>query len=197
MVWWCSRMSTTDEPVPCPACARPNRPGAPRCSSCGELLPGGLDAAGSQPFAAEASEPGSAEVTASALSRHASTLLDLDDLEATIPLYRRMLHSDPDSTVAFDQLEALYRTGAHWANLAELYAHVASRTTVPARKPGLHERAAVLAEERLGDQVLAIHHYEQMVALVPDHPTAFAALERLYQAVGDDAKLAALRGSRG
>jgi tetratricopeptide (TPR) repeat protein len=190
-------MSTTDDTVLCPACARPNRPSAPRCSSCGELMPGGAGAADTPPFAADASEPGSADVTASALSRHASTLLELGDLEATIPLYRRMLQSDPDSTVAFDQLEALYRTGARWTELAELYAHVASCTAVPARKPGLHERAAVLAEERLADQALAIHHYERLRALAPDHPTAFGALARLYQAVGDEAKLAALRGARG
>jgi len=130
------------------------------------------------------------------LRRHSSSLLDFSDLEATIPLFRRMLDHDPDSTVAFDQLEALYRTGALWADLAELYAHVASRTAAPARKAELHERAAVLAEQWLHDQALAIRHYEQLRALVPDHAAALVALERLYLALGDTDKLAMLRAAR-
>ena len=189
-------MPTPPEPVVCPACARPNPRGAPRCSRCGELLPGAVEPARSPELGADDGAPGSADVTTSALSRHASTLLDLDDLEATIPLYRRMLDHDPESTVAFDQLETLYRTGARWADLAALYQQVASRTAVEARKPELHERAAKIGEEKLGDRELAIRHYEQLRALAPDHPTAAGELERLYRAVGDEVKLASLRSSR-
>ena len=189
-------MPTPADTVLCPSCARPNAASAPRCSRCGELLPAGVEDACGPPPKVDASDAGTAEVSPSALRRHASSLLGVDDLAASIPLFLRMLQADPDNTLAFDQLEALLRTGGRWVELLHLYKDVASRSAVLERKAQLLERAAVLGEERLGDQMLAIQHYEQLRALVPDHRTAFGALERLYQAIGDDDKLAALRSSR-
>jgi hypothetical protein len=189
-------MPTPEDTVLCPSCARPNAASAPRCARCGELLPAGVEDACGPPPKADADDAGTAEVSASALRRHASSLLGVDDLAATIPLYLRMLQADADNAMAFDQLEALFRTSGRWVDLLHLYMDVAARSTVLERKARLLERAAALGEERLGDAMLAIQQYEQLRALVPDHRAAFDALERLYQAIGDDEKLAALRSSR-
>lgn len=166
--------------IRCPGCGEPCADGAAQCRKCGASLRAGERA----PTSAARPSPagpgaGTAEVTSSALTRHASSLLDVGDLESTIPLYRRMVERDPNNTVALEQLEALYRSAARWTELVELWSFVAERATSPARLQELLGKMAAVYEQRLGDRPAAIDCLERVLALAPDDPTALAALARL------------------
>jgi len=173
-------MTEPNDAIRCPSCGQPSAAGAPRCRSCGAPLGSAEPAA---PVSARRSPAGpgagTAEVTSSALTRHASSLLDVGDLESTIPLYRRMVERDPNNTVALDQLEALYRSAARWQDLVELWSYVADCATSPARLQELLGKMAALHEQRLGDPGAAIACLERILAIAPDDPATLASLERL------------------
>jgi len=103
-------------------------------------------------------------------------------------LFARALHEYPADRDALTELESLAEALDAWDKLVQLLGAVAPKAKVPAIAHGLWERAAQLADDRLGDQAGAVAAWEKIVAAAKpssqEAMRAYDALDRLYEALG-------------
>jgi tetratricopeptide (TPR) repeat protein len=92
-----------------------------------------------------------------------------------------LLALDPRAEDAFASLERLYRADARWPELLDAYRRHVATAPVESRA-AIWLAIASLCEETLGDRTQAMAAYREVERLVPDHPSALAALTRLYEA---------------
>src|SRR6185295_16401763 len=91
---------------------------------------------------------------------------------------------DPADARVHQELERLYRQEQQWHELAHLYELQIARATAVDERALLTFRLGAIWD-RLGDIDKAVESYRSVVAIVPDHAEALAALARLSELVGD------------
>ena len=132
------------------------------------------------------------------------TLEDLEDADARIEALQRVALIEEgylgQSAAAFDSLAEAFRLSDgsvelenelsrlaeeldHHAAFADLLAEVVDRA--PDRAAAIHLRIAELAETKLEDLPRAIAEHRDVLDVDPENGAALAALERLYERVGD------------
>lgn len=105
----------------------------------------------------------------------------LDDPGAAFQTLARALAEDPAHEETVAGLERLARALQNYDELAAVYeARIAEAPSIEL-KLALHQRAAIVHEECLGNVEGAVAHYRAMLDLDPRHLDAVTALERLYQ----------------
>ena len=117
-----------------------------------------------------------------------------DGLEAAsraAALFERCLDDAPGTTEAFEALKAIHETASDWKGLAQSYRRMLERLPADApaaEKHKLWSGLGDLALERLHDRKLAVTAYEQATALEPGDVPRQAALARMYETLGPDAR---------
>ncbi len=108
----------------------------------------------------------------------------LDHQQAAAAL-EQVLAIDPAQENAITALIRHLRAIDRWEDVATQYERHIKLVTDPARRKSLIlEHAKVLAEQ-IGSPERAIHAYEQVLELEPEHPGALEALARLRESSGD------------
>jgi len=110
------------------------------------------------------------------------------DAVQAVACHRRTLEALP---TYLPSLRALGRAGLAQGQIGEAAAALARElelATVPETRAGLHYRLGEL-HESAGEAELAIADYREATATLPGYAPALAALERLYRARGDHARL--------
>jgi tetratricopeptide (TPR) repeat protein len=110
-------------------------------------------------------------------------------------LLERCLDEAPDMTIAFEDLEALYKAAADWKALAQGYRRMIKR--LPADAPrafqlGLWTRLGDIAIKRLHDRKVALAAFEAAAALDPGDATRQETLAHLYELSGPDSRQQAI-----
>jgi tetratricopeptide (TPR) repeat protein len=104
-----------------------------------------------------------------------------------------LLALDPTHDAALSSLARHYRALERWDDAAALYERHERVLHDPPRKLALLLQRARLLADQLNAPDRAIHAYEQVLVLVPEHPQALEALARLRESAGDaGAALAAI-----
>ncbi|HET9596897.1 MAG TPA: tetratricopeptide repeat protein, partial [Anaeromyxobacteraceae bacterium] len=115
----------------------------------------------------------------------------LSDAAAAVKWFEAVRRLDPAGAPrALAGLDRLYRAAANHAALASVLESEAS-LAAPADRAAFLFRLGQLCEEQLGDPDRAVRAYEALVAEDPRQTHALRALERLYEAAGAKASLAA------
>ncbi|HWM85119.1 MAG TPA: tetratricopeptide repeat protein [Kofleriaceae bacterium] len=132
---------------------------------------------------------------AGTVQRAADLLMDVAEIRAQQErtrdmelLYRRVLGMRPDDPVARERLEALYRAGGRWVDLAaSLEERTDPRlgTMVPlAERPTLLRELAALYAEKLSRPHDAIDALERLRALAPEDVEVMEQMASLYGEIG-------------
>ncbi len=106
------------------------------------------------------------------------------DVDSALENYWKVAKLDPSHRPALRQLRHIYATREQWDMLLQ----IAEMEGQLAMEP--HERATFLAElgdiwsGRLNDPTEALGHYEQALALTPDHIVALTGLARVHEGLG-------------
>jgi len=108
----------------------------------------------------------------------------------------RVLQAAPEDGAALTILDSVYRTQDQPAELRRLLLHRLQHQPEDARRVHWLRELAVLEEERLGDAQSAAEHYRELVVSDPKNPELWAKLDRLAQAAGRYAELAAVLSRR-
>ena len=108
----------------------------------------------------------------------------LDQPEAAIDVYRRVLRVEAEDLGALDKLIQLYLRLKHWEKLLEAYSRKADVVADPDEKKKLYLEVGTVYERELGQPDKAIETYQRVLELDPDDATALSHLDVLYQATG-------------
>ena len=107
------------------------------------------------------------------------------DLEAASENYRRVLSREPGNRTALRGLARVLRKRKDWSGLADTLSAEFEHVEDDREAAALALETASLIENRLEDDEAAAAWYEKGLSLVPGHPAALSALERLYNARKD------------
>jgi golgin subfamily B member 1 len=120
----------------------------------------------------------------------------LSDREGAIEAYRKILAVDPEDPQALRLLGRLLGSAERWEDLADV---LGRELATAERQPNLVAEAAELRfrlgkirHDRLADAAGALDAYRGVLARVPRHPAALAALEELSRSTGPAALEASL-----
>ena len=113
----------------------------------------------------------------------------LGELERATPYLERILANDPTNTRAFARLKQILTTRERWSDLGALYERMIAATDDPSRRADLLSDIALVAEEMTGDANKAIHYYERIVEIEPDHQQAVFALDKWLGRVDADVSI--------
>ena len=105
----------------------------------------------------------------------------LGHLDAAEVAYAAALDVDPLHLPTLQSFDALFRSGARWAELAQMQLREAEKLTDTKRRADHLVEVAELLERRLGDRHEAVRLNERAYELHPGHRLAFFALDRLYR----------------
>jgi tetratricopeptide (TPR) repeat protein len=105
----------------------------------------------------------------------------LENDEQAVEAYRTVLGIDERNFTAILALDRLYERLGRFSDLVELIPMEFELLDDPKDVRDLRLRLGRLWEEKLADNLTAIDVYSQVLQESPDHPTALAALERLYE----------------
>lgn len=108
----------------------------------------------------------------------------IGDMAAALRHFKRVLALKPDYLPALKGAARILETTGQWAALADLCLESVARMPNVRQKLYLLSKVAEVAEFRLESVDVAIGAWEEILHLVPDHPTGFAALGRLYARSG-------------
>jgi golgin subfamily B member 1 len=103
----------------------------------------------------------------------------LDDADAAIAAYERVLHWEPEHDTATRELEALYATRQQWEALAALLLDRASRRQDTEQAVVALEAVAQMYEDKVGDLRAAFLVWVTVVRRQPDRPHLVEQLARL------------------
>ena len=112
------------------------------------------------------------------------------DPRSAIETYERLLKHDPDDPTPLESLEALHTMVGDWRGMVEVVDRKVERAFDPQERAELLRRAGSVQEELLNDRDGAIEAYRRASEEDPDDVIALEALDRLYLAAGDHARLA-------
>lgn len=116
----------------------------------------------------------------------------LNDIDAAIQRYQRVLKIDPTHAVALKSLGWIYRRAGRWEDLLKAYQAELTHAVVGTEKARLVHKMGELSETRMGREKDAITHYKQALGLDPDHRPSYEALVRLLTSREDFGELAKL-----
>jgi len=105
----------------------------------------------------------------------------LGHLDAAEVAYAAALDVDPLHLPTLSAFDALFRTGARWAELAQMMLRETEKIGEPRRRADHLVEVAELIERRLGDRHEAVRLLERAYELQAGHRLAFFALDRLYR----------------
>ncbi|MDB4980275.1 MAG: Tetratricopeptide 2 repeat protein [Myxococcales bacterium] len=105
----------------------------------------------------------------------------LENLDASIGVFKQVLAVDDADSVSLDQLERLYIRLARWSDLKNIYSKKAELATNPAEKKQMLFVLGQVYDRELGDPERAIETYTSIMDIDPDDFDAAQALDRLYQ----------------
>lgn len=105
----------------------------------------------------------------------------LQDLDAAVDTYNRILDLVPGDSGALDALELLYETQEAWDSLVRVLREKNRHTEDVQVQRDHFMRVAALLEDEIQDPVEAIEVYLKVLELRPEDQEALDALDRLYQ----------------
>lgn len=105
---------------------------------------------------------------------------ELEDAEAAIETWRRLMLEDERDETALDNLERLYRNTERWVDLSSLYEHRLSITEDGPRLAEFEYRLGRVCEINLAEGERALELYRQVLSRVPAHPETRGALSALF-----------------
>ncbi len=105
---------------------------------------------------------------------------ELQDPEAGIETWRRLMLEDERDVAALDNLERLYRNTERWIDLSSLYEHRISITEGDAALAEFEYRLGRVCEIRLAEGERALELYRQVLSRAPAHPATRQALAELF-----------------
>ncbi len=105
---------------------------------------------------------------------------DLQDAEAGIEVWRRLMMEDERDTAALDNLERLYRNTERWVDLSSLYEHRISITEEDTALAEFEFRLGRVCELNLAEGERALDLYRQVLSRAPAHPATRQALADLF-----------------
>ncbi|HWV38933.1 MAG TPA: tetratricopeptide repeat protein, partial [Vulgatibacter sp.] len=105
--------------------------------------------------------------------------------DKAIEAYREALSLSPTHLPAMRALARIYRSQGAWQNLVDVLSMEAGTRTDARERAAALCRVAELREERLDQRAEAKETYAEVLRLVPGHPTALRALDRLHSMDGE------------
>lgn len=108
----------------------------------------------------------------------------LDQPEAAIEVYRRVLRVEAEDLAALEKLIQLHLRLRQWEKLLEAYGRKADVVADPDEKKRLYLEVGTVYERELNQVEKAIETYQRVLELDPDDATALSRLDALYQATG-------------
>lgn len=116
----------------------------------------------------------------------------LGDRTRALDAAGRWLAEDPSSEEAAEELSRLAEAQGRWEEAAARLHDVARAAGRPEIERDLELRRGKVLLDAVGDARRAEEPYRRALDLDPQNGAALAALDRIYRALGDDAKLAAI-----
>jgi tetratricopeptide (TPR) repeat protein len=105
---------------------------------------------------------------------------ELEAKDRAIERYAKVLQLSPGHLPAQLALERLRTERGEWRELVDMLGRQAEHTSDDAARAALHERIAVLCEDRLGSIEHAVHHHRRALEAQPSFAASYKALVRLY-----------------
>jgi len=105
----------------------------------------------------------------------------LEQPEAAIAVYHRVLELDSDDLRAIDALIKRYLGLSRWVDLLAVYARKADLVADTDEKKRIYYQVGAVYERELGDVPLAIDTYQKILELDPDDLQALSRLDVLYE----------------
>ncbi len=105
----------------------------------------------------------------------------LEQAEAAIAVYHRVLELDSEDLRAIDALIKRYLGLARWVDLLGVYARKADLVADTDEKKRIYYQVGAVYERELGDVPRAIDTYEKILELDPDDLQALSRLDVLYE----------------
>ncbi|MCU0680773.1 MAG: tetratricopeptide repeat protein [Polyangiaceae bacterium] len=106
--------------------------------------------------------------------------VQLEDLDAAVARYRRVLEVDPENQSAVRSLDRLFSEAGRWRELGEVLAREAELGQSGDEVLEFKYRLGMLQQTRLDDVESAINAYRDILNSAPDHVPALEALEGLF-----------------
>ena len=108
--------------------------------------------------------------------------LQLENVDAAIGRYRRVMEADPENQNAIKSLDRLFTTTERWSELAAVLAREAEIGQTPDEILEFKYRLGQVYESKLADLGQAIVAYRDVLNAAPEHEATLAALETLFAA---------------
>src|SRR6185295_2559118 len=105
----------------------------------------------------------------------------LDQPEAAIAVYNKVVELDSDDVRALDALIKRYLGLSRWADLMDIYAKKADLVGDPEEKKRIYYQVGAVYERELGEVAKAIDTYNKILELDPDDLQALSRLDVLYE----------------
>lgn len=106
--------------------------------------------------------------------------IQLEDLDAAIARYKRVVDIDAENITAIRALDRLYLQTERWAELATVLSREAEIGQSPDEVLELRYRLGQVFQAKLGDLDSAIAAYREVIAAAPEHQATLEALEGLF-----------------
>lgn len=104
-----------------------------------------------------------------------------DNPPKIIQLLERIVHIDPSSDWAFEQLTVMLTSSSDWEALLALYDNTLDRTSDPIRRKRLLNDAAQVAKDFAEDGDRAANYLRQQLSLDPENEKVATSLERMFE----------------
>ncbi|MEM1349296.1 MAG: hypothetical protein AAGI01_12115, partial [Myxococcota bacterium] len=104
----------------------------------------------------------------------------LEDPSRALEHYGKVLKLRPNFLPAVKACARLMERAGQWSALADLFLTMVPVTPSKRQRLYLLDKVAEIAEHRLKNLDVAAGAWREMLEMVPDHPTAYASLGRLY-----------------
>lgn len=114
----------------------------------------------------------------------------LGDVDAAVEALERMLEADPVDDEALQVLERTYRAAARWDDVLATLRRRLDHAQDPDAYDAILVEVARVHDEQLGDSLMAVSTYREMLARDPASRRALEALDRLYSRQGEWSALA-------
>ncbi len=105
----------------------------------------------------------------------------LEQAEAAIAVYNKVLELDSDDVRALDALIKRYLGLSRWHDLMDIYAKKADLVVDPEEKKRIYYQVGAVYERELGDVPKATDTYNKILELDPDDLQALSRLDVLYE----------------
>jgi tetratricopeptide (TPR) repeat protein len=107
--------------------------------------------------------------------------VQLENVDAAVARYRRVLELDPENQSAVRSLDRLFTQTERWSDLAEILQKEAEIGQSPDEILEFKHRLGQIYQSRLGDLDRAIAAYREVISAAPEHDDTVRALEALFE----------------